>query len=301
MLKDILKKIFSFFGLQVKKIPKKIKFIKNLQQIKIGNFEINLNADHTLPKVLKKWPNYSANLPRLASKIKEKYPDLILIDVGANVGDTVALLRKDCFFPIVCIEGDNEYYHLLSQNIKQFKEVSIFQHFLGENSKITKATTTKEDGTARITKSNDTIKFLRLDKFINTHSNFRSAKILKIDTDGYDLKILRGGLNYIKQTKPILFFEYDEVYLSKVEDKGLPTLTKLKDLGYNKIIFYDNFGRFLLSTELKNHELIKQLHLYIKNKKGGFPYYDLCIFHEIDNDLALKCINNEILLTENTI
>ncbi len=293
MLKTIIKQVFSFFGLQISKIPKKQKNFLGSQKIKIGNFEIKLKPDHALPKILEKWPNYSANLPRLASKAKEKYPDLLLIDVGANVGDTVALLRKESYFPIVCIEGDAEYFDLLNQNIQQFKDVSIFQYFLGEESEVVNAATIKEDGTARIIKSNDKIRLTTLDKFINTHSSFRSAKILKIDTDGYDLKIIRGGLNYIKQTKPILFIEYDEVYLSNINDDGLSTLKILKDIGYNKIMFYDNFGRFLLSTELMNDKLIRQLHAYIKNKKGGFLYYDLCIFHNDDNDIAAKFIEEE--------
>lgn len=291
MFKKIIKKIFSLFGLQISKISKKQEDSLDLQ--KIGNFKINLGANHSLPKILERWPNYSSNLPRLASKLKEKYPKLLLIDVGANVGDTVALLRSKEYFPIVCIEGDGDFFKLLNQNIQQFKDVSTFQYFLGEESGLIDATIKKADGTAKIIKSSNKIQLITLDDFINSHPDFQLAKILKIDTDGYDLKIIRGGLEYIKNTKPVLFIEYDEVYLSKINDDGLTTLKVLKDIGYNKVMFYDNFGRFLLSTELKNNKLIKQLHLYIKNKKGGFPYYDLCIFHEDDNDIATKFIKDE--------
>jgi FkbM family methyltransferase len=298
MIKKIIKKIFFFFGIQISKLPRKIT-TKNLSVLKVGQAKIKLNTEHTLPKILEKWPNYSSNLPRIASFIKTKYKDLVLIDIGANVGDTVALIRKKEYFPIICIESDDEYYDLLSQNIKQFKGVSIFKYFLGENLGTIKGSTEKANGTAKIIVAGNNIEIITLDKFIEMHPKSQKAKILKIDTDGYDLKIIRGGLNYIKKTKPILFFEYDEVYLSKNNDDGLSTLKELETIGYNKIIFYDNFGRFLLSTKLKNFKLIEQLHSYIKGKKGAFPYFDLCIFHKTDDDMALECIKNELKFNQN--
>lgn len=295
MFKKIIKKTFLFFGIQISKTPvyKKIcgnKFIKT----KVGNFKIKLNATHNLPKILKKWPNYSSNLPRMASVTLKKYPDLSLIDIGANIGDTVALLRSKDYFPIICIEGDGDFFNLLNQNTQQFKEVFIFKYFLGDKSEAIDGIMEQKNGTAKIIKSDNKIKLITLDKFLKNHPDFQSAKILKIDTDGYDLKIINGGLNYIKQTKPILFFEYDEVYFSNVGDDGLSTLKNLEKIGYSKILFYDNYGRFLISSKLNNHEQIKQLHIYIKNKAGAFPYYDLCIFHTKDDDIAINFIKDEI-------
>lgn len=37
--------------------------------------------------------------------VQQKYPDLSLIDIGTNVGDTVAIVRQDAHYPILCVEG----------------------------------------------------------------------------------------------------------------------------------------------------------------------------------------------------
>ncbi len=47
-----------------------------------------------------------------------KYPDLTFIDIGANVGDTVVLLRAlGAGSPILCIEGDDRFFAILSKNL----------------------------------------------------------------------------------------------------------------------------------------------------------------------------------------
>ena len=134
MLKRTFKLLFNMIGYQINRISSPILSDKLISG-KIGNFNIFLNNSHALPGYLQQFPHYSANLPRLASKVKEKYQDLIMIDVGANIGDTVALVRSVSDFPIVCIEGDDFYFNILKKNIEQFNNVSAFQFFLGEHDK----------------------------------------------------------------------------------------------------------------------------------------------------------------------
>jgi len=228
---------------------------------------------------------------------------LILIDVGANVGDTIALVRSQEYCPIVCIEGNINYFNILDQNIHQFEEVYAFLQYLGEkNETIHVKTESPLAGTQRIVpaSSADLIEVITLDNFLEMNSNFRYAKLLKIDTDGYDLKIVRGALKYIADVKPILFIEYDRVFLSDIGDDGISTLQILEKLGYDKILFYDNFGRFILSAEMTDHLLIEQLHDYIEGKKSAFPYYDLCIFHAADSNIADEFISEEMLFRKST-
>ena len=135
-----------------------------------------------------------------------------------------------------------------------------------------------------------------MDKFIESNPVFKSAKVLKTDTDGFDLMILRGGLNYIAKTSPVLFFEYSRTLLEGLGDDGLGTLNLLETMGYETAIFYDNFGRFILSTELKNKHIIEQLHFYMSEepKKSAVPFYDICLFHQHDKQLAQEFIKEEM-------
>jgi hypothetical protein len=105
--------------------------------------------------------------------------------------------------------------------------------------------------------------------------------------------IIRGGMEYISNVKPVLYIEYNRENMSKIGENGLKTLINLIDIGYDSILVYDPFGRFLLSDSLKNTKLITQLHNYIDGQNSRLPYFDLCIFHTQDKDLATSFIKTE--------
>jgi FkbM family methyltransferase len=222
-----------------------------------------------------------------------------LIDVGANVGDTVALSRSVSHFPIVCIEGDSYYFNILKKNLAQFEDVKAFNFFLGDENKKIPGKKESELGTLKIVtgEKNDltnTIELITLDNFFTMNPGFKSAKMLKIDTDGFDLRILRGGKNYLADTKPVLFFEYDRILFEEAGEDGVNTLNILESIGYETAVFYDNYGRLILSAELKDKELISQLHHYIYGKKSAFPYYDIALFHLQDKELGRAFIKEEM-------
>lgn len=300
MLKKIFKYLFHKLGFQINGISRQKSKSNEIVLRQVGKFNILMNKTHALPDYLKQFPHYSSNLPRLASKVKEKYQDLILIDIGANIGDTVALVRSISYCPIVCIEGDDFFFSILKKNITQFKNVHAFQFFLGEHDEKISGRTESIQGTLKIVPLNgnelkNNFQIITLDAFLNINSEFKSAKLLKVDTDGFDLMIIRGSKDYLTKTKPVLFFEYDNYLLADLQDDGISTLNLLKNMGYETAIFYDNFGRFLLSTELKNEQLIQQLHDYTKHKKSAFSYYDICLFHQQDNQLAQEFIKDEMI------
>ncbi len=111
----------------------RLKIFKNrLVKCKVGRFEIFLNYGHSLPRIMEKHPEYAMNFLRLAEKMFEKYPQLKAIDVGANVGDTLALLKTAGVGETACIEGDGAYFEILKRNAVQFSKVSIFQEFLSD-------------------------------------------------------------------------------------------------------------------------------------------------------------------------
>lgn len=265
--------------------------------VRVGNYDLQMNADHPLPHYRRKFPTYCANLPRIAATLKEHCPDLLLIDIGANVGDTVAFCRSEADFPIVCIEGSDFYFPLLEKNLRQFEKVWAYQIYLGERDQEIAALPENSRGTGRLVKSaaqgSPKMRLRSLDAFLDENPRFAGARMLKVDTDGYDLMILRGAVKYLSRTKPVLFFEYDRVFLKEAGDDGLNTLWQLASLGYQTALFYDNLGRFMVSTTLDDRRLITQLHDYIEGRKSPFPYYDICLVHREDNEFATRLVRLE--------
>ena len=269
------------------------------KQVQVGNFSLTADSDHMIQEYLKRHKYYSRNLPRIAKYLETKYPIYGIIDVGANIGDTAALLRAANVNQIIyAIEGEPTFFKLLQENLPQFKDVIVFETFLGENNNTIAVATEVHEGTARLSRESErNITIKKLDDFA-AEENLANVKLLKIDTDGYDLKILRGSFNFMKVNKPVIFFEYDATYLEEQGENGIAIFEQLHAAGYSKLIYYDNFGKLLLSTTTGNKLLIEQLYAYMRKKEGAFPYYDVCIFHADDDALADEIITSEMAFFE---
>lgn len=301
MLKKIIKQILRYFGIAVKPTFRIPLLNKNrVMSYSIGDYEIQINRSHVLPFITKYYPECNKNLPRLVAFLQTYFTDLIVMDIGANIGDTVAFIKSESDVPIICIEGNDKYFSLLKKNIKQFNNVFAFKKYFGEKKEIIDFQVNTSGGTSGLQinsgKNKTTeIDVETLDSFIENHQfSPDKIKIIKIDTDGFDMKILRGGINHLTNVKPILFFEYDPEMLIKVKENGLDTLRILKESGYENILFYDSFGRFMQSIPLSNFVGIEQMHNYLSGYKAPFDYYDLCIFHSDNNNIAEAFIKAEM-------
>jgi len=285
-----LKKLFS----------KKSRKNNKPKQVQVGDFSLTAVGDHPVQNNLHHHKYYSRNLPRLAKYIETKYPVYGIIDVGANIGDTAALIRSaNVNQTIYAIEGEPTYFKLLQKNAVLFKDLTIYETFLGENTGAVTIATEVTDGTARLnTESKREITIKKLDD-LAVEAGFKNVKLLKVDTDGYDLKILRGAFSFIAENKPVIFFEYDAVYLEEQAEHGTDIFEQLRTRGYNKLIYYDNYGKLLLSAATDNKALIEQLYGYMRKKEGAFPYYDVCAFHRDDDALAEECISKEMAFFHN--
>lgn len=291
MLKKIIERSLVAFGLRLDRIPRHLRVRKVTPiPVTVGKFRIEIPSNSLMPDLFATNPDYSSELGRLAAATRAKYPEIRVIDVGANYGDSVAIVKSVADVPIICIEGDEQCLGLLKQNLKQFAGVTIHDLFLGERTETISAQFEKAGWNATIVPSSNgsstELKLTSLDDFMPTVVDFQNCKVLKIDTEGFDCRIVRGGLDFLKQVRPVIALEYNRDNMSRIGETGIETLGMLKDIGYDGILFYDGQGRLVLSASLKNTELINDLHQYANGKSGAIYYYDLCLFHRDDGDIA---------------
>jgi FkbM family methyltransferase len=248
---------------------------------------LKANADHPIEHYLQDYKHYSRNLARIAKLIETTYSKFDIVDVGANIGDTIALIRSaGVDQPIYCVEGEPTYYQLLGENAAQFKNVHLIDCFVGEVSGPANFSINSSEGTAKLDTSNPlAVELKTLDEIVQ-REKIDQLKLLKIDTDGFDLKVIRGGWQTISKQRPVIFFEYDAILLKEQGDDGLKIFDELAAQGYDTSLFYDNYGKLLLSTTLSESGLIHQLHHYISSKDAAFQYFDICAFHRQDTELA---------------
>jgi FkbM family methyltransferase len=275
-----------------------LKFSDPIVCYKIGNFNLLMPFSHNLPLYIRSYPYYSSNLGRIAKLVNEKYNDLSIIDIGANVGDSVAIIKTEVDCPILCIEGNERFFKLCEKNTMCFSNVSLENAYIGNETEHTTLKIKDCGGTSHIYKDENKDKLNEIDikalaDVLKEHPIYLKSKLLKIDTDGFDCIILRGSIDHLSIAKPIVFFEYDPFFLSKQNDDGRSIFTLLSLIGYKVALIYDNFGDYMLSAELTNLYLLEDLHNYISNS-GGKYYYDICVFHMEDAYLFEKIRLSEI-------
>lgn len=279
-------------------------FSNSLVHFQVGNFIIKIPFSHSLPTFLGLHTLYSKNLPRISKLVYSKYPQLHLIDIGANIGDSVALIRSETNFPILAVEGEPNLFSILKENAPLFDHLHIAQQFLGDYNAAIKGSVFVNQGVMAYIKedptSSSSVALQTLDWLLKEHSSFQTSKMLKIDTDGFDLKILRGAENFLGQAKPVIFFEYSPFLLSQQGEKSLAIFPFLKGKGYSNLLIYDNLGYLMMPTSLDNLDLLSSLDSYFFSKKLQ-SYCDICAFHREDEDLFRLVKTSEISFYQNFV
>lgn len=158
---------------------------------------------------------------------KNNIQEPILLDVGANIGDYSFELSK--IFPnakIYSFEPNPSSYKILVKNVKGFDNLKCFNIGLGSQSGEMKIFTYKGDTETQhaslfekvlldLHKNNDLVSFnVEIDSIDNFCKSTSLGKIdfLKIDTEGYELEVLKGALALIKEKKiEFIQFEFNEM------------------------------------------------------------------------------------------
>lgn len=253
---------------------------------KIGKKFLQMRESHKLPIYLNEFPFYDRALPRICKEINTVDGYLKVVDVGANIGDTVSLITDEVQGSFLCVEGDAEYLPLLKINTGRVRKSEIFieEAYCSENSSYTcrQYEINRVDGTAFLSlakenKSQADTKFKALDDIIKKQSVFKDSNLLKIDTDGFEINVLTGGEEFLKDAKPTIYFEFfPEFYLNNNQDPMF-IFELLNKNGYAEALFYDNFGLPMEIVYTSDQKRISELiNLIDKNK---IFYYDILTCH----------------------
>jgi FkbM family methyltransferase len=292
-MKRLLRKIANNLGYDFIKINVHSQDkAKKVFKVKVGKFIINMPGNNIQISNYKYEPEVNSQLGRLAEIVNKKYSQLEVIDIGANVGDTIAIIKSYIDIPIIGIEGDEICYRFLKENTNQFNNITIIKQFLGEKKQSINVAFEKNGWNTTIIPSDnskDLITLQTLDEVLHSNKLFsNNLKLLKIDTEGFDTIILRGATDLIKEQKPVIYFEYNRSNMDAINENGLATLFSLVNYGYKNVVLFDNKGRYITKIDLLNHNLITELHNYSNENNSAIAYYDMCLFHE--NDIELEKI-----------
>lgn len=284
-----------FLGAARRKLRKRLGIGK---KHRIGRFELVLSPDHRLDEYQHDYRLTDAALGELARLGAAKYPDFAVIDIGANVGDTAAMLCRYQDVPVLCIEGHPSFLALLRLNLARLPAgIEIAECVIGPAAgKIPLAQLRQHNGTASLRVDaaarphHAWIPMRPLADVLEEHPRFARPRLIKTDTDGADFDILLSSLDVIRVSHPILHFEYVPNVRTDGIVRSIEVIAALQGAGYGEFIVYDNFGNLLETVTRDAVERFADLNRYLLSHalfgRKDIHYLDVCAFSPADRDLA---------------
>ncbi|MDR1741115.1 MAG: FkbM family methyltransferase, partial [Synergistaceae bacterium] len=244
----------------------------------IGRFDAKLNRDHALPRIRARYPLYDRFLPFLAGRLPGRGA---IIDVGANVGDTLLLMLNErtpadeTLF--VCAEPDPDYFALMKENAAQ--PMAEGYQIILENAFISRSKddriTVKHAGTATSVKVSTIERererefytlCLTLPELMEKHAiASRLLTLVKVDTDGWDWDCVMSLGDALRTASPLIYWEH-WCETPEQHEGYSEMLDYLEEMGFGAFAVFDNVGHLIFTLDA---DRVKSYHRYLLKALRG--------------------------------
>lgn len=181
--------------------------------------------------------------------------DAVIYDIGANIGNHTVFFSKYLKAKkVFSFEPSKDVYDLLNSNVEKnyLKGVETYNYAVGDKDSLGYITIDENNmGASKVSDDEQgNIEIKSLDSFGKDVPDF-----VKIDVEGFELKVLMGMKNMLQKHKPVLWVEIFDEHFNEVDDF-------LKEYNY---ILIDRWldNHIYLSLQGDNYQNLFEL---IKNK-----------------------------------
>ncbi len=264
------------------------RFIGIKKQYTINGVTILLDYGHKLPAYQADLPYYDRFLPKLVESFR---PGGCVIDVGANVGDTLAgMIGGNSRLKYISVEANSYFFSQLQNNVALIKrsfpeaEIEIEKSIIGAD--VQNVSMVSTSSTASVVNGGD-LRSVKLSSVLERFQAVETVRLIKSDVDGFDFDVIKSVGEVLAHT-PLLFFECQ--YTDKTQYEGFhDTFEMLRDNGYTHYAVFDNLGQFLCMTQ--DLTVIEGLLAYIaiqnfSDAKRTIFYWDILAFNYKDKPLV---------------
>jgi FkbM family methyltransferase len=266
-------------------------------ELNVDGTPLKLPLSHSLPRTRRRYPGYAENLGQLA-RILARLGGTTMIDVGANVGDSAAIVKAHApSLAILCVEADPSYIPFLHSNTARWTDVEVAAPvLLSDKAGPVDGSLVRAEGTSRfVTSTGNSTRASTLEDVVSKWPAFAHPCLLKSDTDGFEEKVLHGATQILAESGPSLFLEYDPRMLSTCGSTGLGILSWLRQFGYDRILYYDKFGNPMIRASLADEALLQQLDEYAaRDTVAGIDQYDVVVttprYTSVIDELAISSL-----------
>jgi FkbM family methyltransferase len=218
---------------------------------RVQGVDLYLPWSHLLPDFARHGPEYGQNLVQLAKTLQQRAdsPDapVLVLDIGANIGDSAAQIIAATNAKVLCVEGDPYWAEYLRKNLGDEARATIEEALLvGDADDREAMNPMRARGTtsfAQVPDGGGTVPTLPMGMLRAKHPDFDHLRLIKSDTDGFDHVLVPAAATAWKDDGPVLFFEFDPA-LARSVGPGDPNdmWAELANLGYSHLGIWDNTG-----------------------------------------------------------
>lgn len=245
----------------------------------VQGVELRLPWSHRLPDYARLEPAYGQNIVALATALAEDGP-LRLIDVGANVGDTAVQVLAAVDGEVLCVEGDPHWLAWLHRNVDRDSRITVHPGLLWSGHDRLDLAPVRRGGTTRFAAGDaDSAQVVTAAELRAAHPDFDRVRVVKSDTDGYDVRLVPALAEAYADVTPVLFFEYDHGLSRLAGNDPMAVWPRLAALGYVEAGIWDNHGAALGRVPLA---AISEVATGLDRKRPEWDYWDVAVVHADD-------------------
>ncbi len=167
-------------------------------------------------------------------------PGYTCIDVGANIGYlSMMMATREKGVTVIGFEPDPINFQRASENLSMNRLDSVKIHHLGlgdeKGEAVMEVRASFNLGGNRIGKQGtkgEKVSVTTIDLFFEV--NPPKINLIKIDVEGYEMKVLLGGEKLLKRDHPVLFVEINDENLGYHGNSASQLITYLVNIGYTQ-------------------------------------------------------------------
>lgn len=233
-----------------------------LVDITIGTIPIRVPASHPVVRFQREQPYRDLPVGITAGAVGRKYPEASFVDVGANVGDTAAMMASHAGNPLILVDASDYYLAILEDNARRLPNVRRIEPVLVATDDTPVAGRLRHwGGTAALETGGD--RTIGMTKPLAAVAD-PDTRFVKIDTDGYDYAILRSSMTWLGQARPLVLFESD-VSTPELHAQWLDAFDALGAAGYTSYVIWDDRGHHMATTE--DLDVVLSLHRWLHQRR----------------------------------
>jgi FkbM family methyltransferase len=205
-------------------------------RVKGITYELNLN------ELIDRSIYFKGCFEPMATAVMYKYVKfgMTVLDIGANIGCHTLLYAK-----LVGRSGKVIAFEPMKWAIAKLKrnmELNDFSNIIVEKVALSdvndkrsvyfRSSYTLDDDSAPESEVNEDVNFMTLDTYVESR-RLNKIDFIKLDVDGFESKVIRGGLKTIRKFKPVIIMELGKYTLTEHGDSAERLIDLLSGVGYS--------------------------------------------------------------------